>query len=165
MCYTKSMDNNLHYYFGYGMNTNPQQMDERLGASSRPRAMGAAQLVHWQFRFALYADVVPAADHQVGGVLWQITDEHLAQLDIREGYPYYYNRQLMPIEHQGQVYSAWVYFMTPGEQDRPPSQSYWDMLEQGYEHFGVSKAQMYHALTQSHQSSLTGYPETSKIST
>lgn len=159
------MDSNLHYYFGYGMNTNPQQMDERLGASSKPRAIGPAHLQEWRFRFAVHADVVPAANQSVAGVLWQITDDHLASLDAREGYPDYYTRQTLPVVCGGQVYEAIVYFMNPGQDDFPPSEHYWNMLEQGYDHFGVSKAQMHRALTESHQYLLTEYPETSKINT
>jgi hypothetical protein len=50
---------NLHYYFAYGMNTNPDAMTERLSADGVARGLGAAHLQEWSFRFAVHADVVP----------------------------------------------------------------------------------------------------------
>jgi len=50
---------NLHYYFAYGMNTNPGAMSERLSADGVARSLGAAHLQEWRFRFAVHADVVP----------------------------------------------------------------------------------------------------------
>jgi len=155
-----SMDSkNLHYYFAYGMNTNPDAMTERLSADGVARSLGAAHLQEWSFRFAVHADVVPTVNQSVAGVLWQITNEHLARLDAREGYPHYYTRQVLPVVCHGETYHAIVYHMTPGQLDFPPDEGYWTMLEEGYDHFGVSKAQMYRALNDSHQCLLTEYQE------
>lgn len=149
----------LHYYFAYGMNTNPGAMSERLSANGVARSIGAAHLQEWRFRFAVHADVVPSAYHSVAGVLWQITDEHLTRLDAREGYPHYYTRQTLPVVCQNHTYDAIVYHMTPGQLDFPPDEGYWTMLEEGYDYFGVSKAQMYRALNDSHRQLLTEYSD------
>lgn len=145
----------LHYYFAYGMNTNPDAMQERLEKSGVARSLGAARLYGWKFRFAYHADVIPEPGHAVDGVLWLITDEHLARLDSREGFPHYYNRERMPVEHNGRTYDAHVYYMNFGELYSPPHQSYWDMLEKGYDHFGVHKGQMYRALNECYENMLT----------
>jgi hypothetical protein len=125
------------------MNTDPGAMSERLGKDGvAPVAIGAAILPDWRFRFAYYADVQPSAGDQVVGALWDITEDHLRALDAREGYPYYYNRKQMRVESGGHQYTAWVYFMQPGEPLAPPSKSYWDMLVSGYTAFNISLTQI-----------------------
>lgn len=97
----------------------------------------------------MHADVVPSPTQVVHGVLWSITDEQLASLDIREGYPSYYDRKMLDIECayiSGGKCKAWTYFMTPGQQEFPPGDHYWNMLMSGYTYFNVPTAQMFKAV-------------------
>lgn len=148
-------DQKMHYYFAYGMNTNPDVMDERLNSSGIAQSLGPARLHGWKFRFAYHADVVPEPGEAVDGVLWNITQEHLDRLDVREGFPHYYNREIFPVECMGILYQAQVYYMNDGEFECPPNEIYWNMLERGYDHFGIYKGQMYRALE---SSNLTEWP-------
>lgn len=134
---------NKHFYFAYGMNTDPGAMYERTGDS---QSIGRARLPGWRFRFAYYADVVPDPKSVTDGVLWLMSDQGLADLDIREGYPSYYDRQQLEVECQGRVYQAWVYYMRPGEPDAMPSSSYLGMLHRGYSAFRVPKRQIWQSL-------------------
>ena len=134
---------NTKLYFGYGMNTNLIEMAYRC---PQARSLGHARLLDSAFRFATHADVVVAEDSYVDGVLWSITDECLAKLDALEGFPHYYNRIEMAVEHEGEIKQAIVYFMNPGMPDALPYQSYFDLLMEGYTQHGVPTDQLHNAL-------------------
>lgn len=130
-------------YFAYGMNTNSQGMAWRCPAAV---SHGRAVLLDHSFRFAGPADVVKCADTYVDGVLWTITDQCLAALDVLEGYPHFYNRRHKKVLYQGRVCNAITYFMQPGHLDSPPSQSYFDMVLEGYTEHGVPTEQLYNSV-------------------
>lgn len=135
-----------HLYFGYGMNTDPEQMRMRTG---QPLALGRGMVCDHAFRFALHADVFPQTGTNAYGVLWEIDDEALKALDQREGYPYYYDRKMVTVEANGTTHQAWMYYMTPGHPERQPSQGYYDMLVRGYTTFNVPMDQIEAALERS----------------
>ncbi len=126
-------------YFAYGMNTHPESMSHRCPGA---RALGSAVLPDHRFRFALYADVVESPGSTAEGVLWEITRENLASLDILEGWPRFYTRKWVSVEWQGSTVQALVYQMTPDNPDRAPVAGYLKTLEEGYRHFGVSLEQL-----------------------
>ena len=132
-----------YYYFGYGMNTNVAQMSYRC-----PRAvsLGHAMIKDYEFRFARHADVVPRAGGLVDGVLWEITDECLKNLDALEGYPTYYNRITVPVHVGNKIVSALVYVMNVGYPYEAPAESYYQMLLEGYSEHGVPLTQIHLAL-------------------
>lgn len=132
-----------YLYFAYGMNTN---VDGMAGRCPRAVSHGHAVLLNHAFRFSGPADVVKAQGSNVDGVLWTITEECLRSLDTLEGYPYYYNRRYLTVVHQGRLVKALTYFMNPGHTDGPPSQGYFDMVEEGYKIHGVPTEQLYNAL-------------------
>lgn len=138
--YNPGYSKDREYYFAYGMNTDPRNMDK----DSVP--LGAAVLPNHRFRFATHADVVPDQDENVVGVLWSIDHDELAFLDQREGMPNYYTRVLQPVIHNGMLYDAWVYKMNDNYRDRMPSQGYINMLLYGYEKYGVPTGQIFSAL-------------------
>ena len=130
------------FYFAYGMNTNTAQMAQRCpGAIS----MGSATLLDHKFRFARHADVVPA-DSSVNGVLWLIDTDHLKSLDLLEGYPYYYGRDMLSVQYQGNIVMAECYRMQPDNLDDYPSQAYLNMLSEGYKEHDVPWDQIEDAL-------------------
>lgn len=135
-----------HLYFGYGMNTDPEQMIMRTG---QPLALGRGLVRDHAFRFALHADVYPQVGTNTYGVLWEIDDDALKALDNREGYPYYYDRKMVTVEANGATYQAWMYYMTPGHPEREPSKGYYDMLMRGYTTFNVPLKQIEDALDRS----------------
>lgn len=130
-------------YFAYGMNTDPEGMAQRCpGALS----LGAAQLQDHVFRFAVHADVVPCTGTWVDGVLWVIDHQHLQSLDQVEGYPWYYDRLQLPVQHRGQLLQAQCYRMQPGNADEPPTQIYLDRVIRGYTTHSVPTDQIYNSL-------------------
>ena len=133
-------------YFAYGMNTNRAEMAQRCpGALS----LGHARLVDRIFRFATHADVVKCKGSYVDGVLWTIDDFHLNALDRLEGYPYYYNRRRLRVAHDNRIVMAETYYMQPGNLDALPSQSYFDMVVEGYNQHNIPLDQVYNSVYES----------------
>lgn len=132
-------------YFSYGMNTNLGSMAMRC---PKARSLGAAVLPHYQFEFKSFATVTPKMDHNVEGVLWEISDECERSLDRLEGYPIYYGKIIVWVEHEGEMVPCMTYLMYPEEDYNYPSQSYVDMLTEGYTSHGISLDQINWALVQ-----------------
>ena len=131
--------NNSQLYFAYGMNTNQDEMAYRCpGAHS----LGHARLIDHAFRFAVHADVVPCEGSYVDGVLWRITDRDLDSLDQLEGYPTYYGRDSLRVSIESRIVQAVCYSMQPGRLDSPPSDSYMNMVLEGYEQHRIPTEQL-----------------------
>jgi gamma-glutamylcyclotransferase (GGCT)/AIG2-like uncharacterized protein YtfP len=128
--------------FAYGANTHIDSMSRRC-----PTALdlGPATLPNYQYRFARHADVVPGVG-RVSGVLWDITQDDLYSLDRFEGYPNYYERKTVLVEHRGALKEALVYYMTPGHVGALPGQGYLDMILEGFQEHNVDTKQVFDAL-------------------
>ncbi|CAB4129781.1 Gamma-glutamyl cyclotransferase-like [uncultured Caudovirales phage] len=126
-------------YFSYGMNTNLAQMAGRCPAA---KPLGYATLLEHRFRFAGCADVVTDLASCVDGVLWDITPQCRAALDLLEGYPTFYDIKTSVVEFNRQLVLADVYYMTPGHNDDPPFGSYLTTILEGYATFGVPTHQL-----------------------
>ena len=117
-------------YFAYGMNTNNDQM------SPTAKRLGLAELSGFGWEMLMFANVYESQDSITMGILWEIDDAVLAGLDIREGYPTFYTRLVVDVEHQGKTKQAWVYTMTPENRDRlkneKPSHHYLSSVVEGY---------------------------------
>ncbi|MGZ4104360.1 MAG: gamma-glutamylcyclotransferase family protein [Actinomycetota bacterium] len=80
----------MTYYFAYGSNMDPLQMERRCPGA---RAIGPARLDDHRLAFVWdspgwgggVATVEPAIGEHVWGVLWDLTDEHVRALDEYEG--------------------------------------------------------------------------------
>jgi cation transport regulator ChaC len=117
-------------YFAYGMNTNNTQM------SPTATRLGPAKLNEFAWEMLLYANVYESVGSSCIGILWDIDQDVLAGLDIREGYPTFYTRLLVDVEHQGTTKPAWVYTMTHENReylkDKKPSEHYYNSVVEGY---------------------------------
>jgi gamma-glutamylcyclotransferase len=132
-----------HLYFAYGANTNLDSMAHRCPAALD---LGPATLPNHYYRFSRHADVVPSQNQSVEGVLWDITDDCLAALDLFEGYPDYYDRKTVQVMHRGQLCDALVYFMQPGLNLESPSTGYLKMVMQGFAEHNIPTTQINQAL-------------------
>jgi gamma-glutamylcyclotransferase (GGCT)/AIG2-like uncharacterized protein YtfP len=133
-------------YFAYGMNTNKEEMAYRCPGA---RAMGKAILPGYRFEFKSFATIVPSPKEQVEGVLWTITDTDESALDVLEGYPEFYDKKTVSVEHNNQSYIAMTYIMGPREQGYAPSDGYYSMVSEGYQTFGLSQRQLLDAKNRS----------------
>lgn len=138
------------YYFAYGMNTCQSAMQyESLATPIRRATLDGYHLV-----FAYYATVAKGGIMQ--GVLWEIDEKTLKQLDKREGYPEFYTRLVVPvtIDETNEIVDALVYQMMPEYVefrvvDKLVSDYYLDMLQVGYTTFGIPLSQIDRALSTS----------------
>ena len=133
-------------YFAYGMNTNKEEMAYRC---PRARALGKAVLPGYRLEFKSFATIVPSPKEQVEGVLWTITDTDESALDILEGYPEFYDKKTVSVEHNNQSYIAMTYIMGPREQGYAPTDGYYSMVSEGYQTFGLSQRQLLDAKNRS----------------
>lgn len=129
--------------FSYGMNTNLAQMARRCPTAV---SLGASVLPGFRFEFKQFATVEPDFNNNVDGVLWEIQPSDEASLDILEGYPVYYNKQMVEVLVNGEAVTAMTYLMYPEEQRAFPSQSYIDLLSEGYTSHGLDLDQIYAAV-------------------
>jgi len=135
-------------YFSYGMNTNTAQMAHRCPAAI---SLGPAELDGYELVFRGCADIRARERTTMEGVLWDITDDCLAALDILEGYPIYYTRYDVPVFHDGEWKTAMVYKMNYGD-IYPPSAGYLRMLFEGYSEHGADVSQIYEAVDEAEAS-------------
>lgn len=130
-------------YFAYGMNTNVEEMAHRCPDA---RTLGRARLPGYRFAFNRHADIIDDESCVTDGVLWEITEDCLAALDILEGYPYYYTRFEVDVEHRGETVRAITYQMTPERQvPALPTSSYYFMVTKGYAQHRVPQRQLFTA--------------------
>lgn len=133
-------------YFAYGCNTNQREMARRC---ARARSLGPAMLPDHALVISHHCDVRPRAQSQVQGVLWQITQQDLGQLDQLEGRPWYYDRNWVTVHAQdGSTVQALCYRMTEPLEPSLPHQGYLDCVATGYRQHGLDLDQLQQALDQ-----------------
>ena len=135
-------------YFAYGMNTNKEEMAYRCPGA---RALGKAILPGYRLEFKSFATIVPNPKESVEGVLWTITELDELALDMLEGYPEFYDKKTVSVEHDNQSYIAMTYIMGPREQGYAPSDGYYSLVSEGYQAFGLSQQQLLDAKNRSIQ--------------
>jgi len=128
------------------MNTNKEEMAYRCPSAV---ALGKAVLPGYRFEFKSFATIVPSPKEQVEGVLWTITDTDESALDVLEGYPEFYDKKTVSVEHNRQSYIAMTYIMGPREKGYAPSDGYYSMVSEGYQSFGLSQRQLLDAKNRS----------------
>jgi len=131
-----------HYYFAYGRNTNLNDMEHRCPGAVR---MGNAWIDGYAFKWRRTADIEllsDPSDNYVVGVLWELSGEHLANLDKFEEYPSYYFRQRVIAKTGQQEYVSWAYMMVNQGDESMPGDEYRTALFEGYDQNHLSTDQM-----------------------
>lgn len=130
------------YYFAYGLNTNLKSMASRCPAA---KSLGQCVALDHVFEFRVHADIREEEDGFCAGVLWEITDECLAELDILEGFPSYYTRKEVQVAHPyindeegNNLITAIAYIMNEQDGLVAPFESYYDLVAEGYREHGMS---------------------------
>jgi gamma-glutamylcyclotransferase (GGCT)/AIG2-like uncharacterized protein YtfP len=113
-------------YFAYGHNTNDKEMWKRL-----PHALKVGKGWLDGYDLILYKYANAERGHGMAGVVWELTEDEMAQLDKYEEVPDVYLRKTVTIELDGKRRRAQIYVMA-----RPiygvPSKQYMKWLEKGY---------------------------------
>ena len=140
-------------YFAYGSNMDPRQIRKRCPTS---RFISTAILKDHRLAFTLYskrrrcgvANVLPAAGHQVHGILYRINGRRdWETLDASEGYKpgrrrgNRYRRARLRIYKLGypSAIMSWIYLGTVEISPPPPSAAYLSQMLAGADHWGLPK--------------------------
>lgn len=132
----------MKLYFAYGSNLDPAQMDLRCpGHGFR----GLARLKGHRLHFPLYsaatwkgavASLEPCEGSDVWGVLYDLSDDHVAALDRHEGLdriPPRYRRAELTVEQDWAEVAAYTYLGLPDDMlvEPRPSRRYLDAIVTG----------------------------------
>lgn len=122
-------------YIAYGSNLNLPQMALRCPTAE---VAGTSELKDYELLFrgggrGAVATVEPKEGSTVPVLLWKIKPGDEEALDRYEGYPRFYDKQMMEVELDGRTVSAMVYVMTPGHEFGIPSDHYANVIWEGYE--------------------------------
>ena len=84
-------------------------------------------------------------------LIWEIQNRDEASLDLYEGYPNLYGKQMLEVELDGKTVPAMVYVMTPGHSFGIPSDHYANVIWQGYETAGFETQFLEDAIEHAYQ--------------
>ena len=127
---------NTKYYFAYGANTNIDNMGYRC-----PQAINLGKLILPDYRlvFRGVADIERyKSGSSVEGVLWEITEDWERALDIFEGFPHLYRKELFTAQNKsnGEVMDIMYYKMNSNDLSKPTA-GYYSTIYQGYKDNGL----------------------------
>lgn len=124
---------------------NREQMKMRC-----PKAIpvGKTILKNYKLVFKGVADIIKCEGAEVPVAVWRITEECEKALDVYEGYPRLYRKEYVDIGIGGKQEIGMVYVMNYGKGSKP-SGYYFDVIQQGYEDFGIEPKPLIIALRES----------------
>jgi gamma-glutamylcyclotransferase (GGCT)/AIG2-like uncharacterized protein YtfP len=130
-------------YFAYGSNMARLTMKAHCPSA---KFVAAAKLKDHQLVFDMMAhvggggvaDIRPTKGQTVEGVLWDIAETDLKQLDEYEQCPQVYRRQSVEVEAAGKTHKAFAYVGARPAGRCAPSRKYLRLLVQGAEEHDLS---------------------------
>lgn len=151
-----SMNRKPILYIAYGSNLNLPQMAFRCPTAE---VVGTSELKDYELLFrggrrGAVATVEPKKGSTVPVLLWKIWKADEAALDRYEGYPNFYDKQIIDVELDGKTVSAMIYVMTPGHKFGIPSDYYANVIWEGYESAGFDTQILEDAINQAYNLTL-----------
>ena len=134
------------FYIAYGSNMNLEQMAYRCPDS---KVICNGKLNGWKLVFNVHADVIKGNEHDaVPVVVWNIADKDWYRLDMYEGYPSYYVKEIVNVMlDNGEIVEAIVYVMADNRKGFcKPFKDYFECIEKGYIENGIDVKYLYEAL-------------------
>ena len=130
------------YYFAFGSNMNQNRMKERGVEFTK---MFKGSMSDWQLVFnkindrkegAGFANIVPKESSIVEGIIYEVNEDSIQKLDVREGFPNHYQRLEMPVwDDMGGFFKCATYIANPNKikEDLKPEKWYLNHLLEGKE--------------------------------
>ena len=118
-------------YVSYGSNMNLDQMAFRCPNSN---VVCNGILKGWKIIFNVHADIIKGDKNDVVPVVvWNIDDRDWKRLDMYEGFPSYYVKEIVEVKlSNGKKENAIVYVMANNRKGIcPPAQTYFDGIIKG----------------------------------
>ncbi len=137
-----------HYYLCYGSNLNIRQMELRC---PQAKPVGAVMLMDYELVFRGVATVEPLVGGAVPCGLWLITAEDEVALDIYEGWPRLYRKEMVTVQYGKRRLRVMTYVMNDGHPISAPSSGYYRTILEGYEDFGLDTAPLLAAVEKSRE--------------
>ena len=156
--------NNANFYAAYGSNLSVSQMSYRCPDSE---IVGTGKIMDYKLVFRLHADIEPAttdAASYVPVLIWRISKADEKRLDRYEGVKggYYHQEKVTVVMddetdgnkeinagEKGKELVAMAYIMNTQDTVSPPEAGYYQIIDEGYEHFGFDKKILKEALIES----------------
>lgn len=120
-------------YLAYGSNMNLEQMKYRCPTA---RVVGHAMLENWRLIFNGVASVERSKGDSVPVVVWDIQPKDEVALDVYEGWPRMYRKEIRRIKLGGKLVNAMIYIMNNVRYYSPPGSAYYNTIREGYESAG-----------------------------
>ena len=138
-------------YIAYGSNLNLEQMAKRCPTAE---VVGAAELEGYDLLFrgsrhSAVATVEPLENGSVPVLLWKLKPQDERALDVYEGWPSFYRKEIHEIELGGETVPAMIYVMNDGHDFGEPSDFYLNTIAEGYESAGFDMEYLDQAVEQS----------------
>lgn len=138
----------IKYYLAYGSNLNLFQMRLRC-PNAKP--IGSSFLEGYELAFkgssnsgVLTIEENPNSKIPIG--VWEITTQCERALDIYEGYPALYRKEVWQVEMNGKLVEALIYIMNGNRELQSPSKRYLDIVLEGYQNFNFDRISVDKAL-------------------
>ena len=135
----------MTYYFAYGSNMDSAQMKQRC-----PTALlrGSASLPHYSLAFTIFspkrlcgcADIIASLGSVTYGLLYQLTEEELAMMDVFEGHPIHYKRIKVSVIFERSMIDAYSYEVVTKKENQKPSRQYLDLLQSAAKKYNFPEA-------------------------
>ena len=126
------MKKEIYTYFAYGSNLNKAQMRLRC---PKAELVDTGIIKDYNLVFRRVADIeyAPCDGHDVPVGIWRITQDCLDALDIYEGYPSLYRREILEAE-SNRDWGTWqgITYLMNSKSYAMPSPDYYASIEQGY---------------------------------
>ena len=133
----------MKYYLAYGMNCNMSEMEYRC---PNAKSLGKVTLENHKLAFKVHCDAEYKPGTSMECALWLITDSCEKALDQLEGYPFYYDKKEVIVEHEGKTLRPMIYFMRDNTKLDMPSEYYLEMVTEGYREHNMSIKQIIESL-------------------
>lgn len=131
------------YYLAYGMNTNKDQMSWRC---PNAKSLGKVKLEKHKLVFKHFCDAVKHDYSSMECALWEITSDCEQALDALEGYPTFYGKKEVDVWFNNKKIRAMIYYMTDHYGLGYPSESYFNVVMNGYTDHNMDLNQLDYAL-------------------
>ena len=125
-------------YFAYGANLNLQGMQYRCPRATR---LMPYTLRDWRLSFSGVATIQPSPGDSVDGALWEITPECEKSLDLFEGYPTLYRKQIIKTD-EGEI----MFYVMNHDYPSEPSVGYLMTIAEGYQDWGLPLENLFNAV-------------------
>ena len=138
-------------YVSYGSNMDLDQMEWRCPDATRvcSGTLRGYRLLFRGSKTGSYATVEPCEGVEVPVLVWEIGSHNEQALDRYEGFPSFYQKEIVEVETEHGLVKGMAYVMDPRRPLGAPSAYYYGILERAYERFGFDASILEKALEDS----------------